>query len=268
MTAMMDQLEVPRFSLLDDINNDAMHFRYALHLFMALFTIRGRLANWFLQRQGSAVILKELEGSAFIEITKTINSLLALAECQIDQCIEWAFVVWFRVFVVNVDVANGELTRLGKVNRHKANINGLYNINIEFISSAAEILAKMIGLNVTTEDVVAQSKLYYENNYLKETPARTYKKIIKFTDLLPDVKPEIISHSKQEFSKLVLPSKFITVIEPTLENQLIKSFFTSASKIRFFNFTSNTNFSTPEVHNYFKHKIPIFPMSHMFLNIY
>ncbi len=268
MTAMFDQLEVPKFSLLDDIDNDWMHFRYALHLFMSLFTIRGRLVNWFVQRKGSAALLKELEGSVFIEISKTINSLLALADCQIDNCIEWAFTVWLRVFVVNVEVANAELSRLGRENRHKANINGLYSTNIEFISSAAEILASMIGLSVTTEDVVAQSKLYYENNYLQKTPAREYKKIIKFADLLPDVKPEIISHSKQEFSKLPLPSKCITVVEPTLESQLIKTFIGSTTRIRHFNFTENLNYNCRDVHVYFKQIIPIFPMSHMFLNIY
>ncbi len=268
MTAMMDQLEIPSFSLLDDIEGNAMHFKYALHLFMAIFTIRGRLANWFVQRQGSAALLKELEGSAFIEITRTINSLFVLADCQIDNCIEWAFTVWFRVFVVNVEVANGELSRLGKGNRHKANISGLYKTNIEFISSTAEILALMIGLNVTTEDIVAQAKIYYENNYLMNTPARTYKKIIKFADLFPDVKQEMISRSKEEFSKLTVPDNRITVIEPTLEHRLIKSFFSSATRIRHFNFNNSTNFKNWEVHNYFNQKIPIFPMSHMFLNIF
>ncbi len=265
---MMDQLEVPRFSLLDDIDNDAMHFRYALHLFMAIFTIRGRLANWFVQRQGSADLLNELEGSVFIEITKTINSLLALAECQIDQCIEWAFIVWFRVFVVNVDVANGELTRLGKVNRHKANSKVMYNTNIEFISSTAEILAKMIGLNVTTEDVISHSKIYYQQNYLKQIAVKTYKKISKFSDLLPDVKPEIVSHSKQEFSKLTVPRICINVAEPTSENQLIKTFIMSASRIRSFNFKNDTKFNSAEPHYYFKKRVPVFPMSYLFLNIY
>ncbi len=268
MTTMLDQLEVPSFSLLDDINIDAMHFKYALHLFMALFTIRGRLANWFIQRQGSATLLKELEGAAFIEITKSINSLLALAECQIDQCIEWAFIVWFRVFVVNVEVANGELTRLGKVNRHKANIKGLYSTNVEFISSAAEILATMIGLSVTTEDVVAQSKLYYEQNYVKEVPVLMYKKISKFSDLHTDITQEKILQAKQEFLKLAVPIKCINVAEPTSENQLIKKFLTSATRIRYFNFENKTKFNCAEVHNYFKLKIPIFPMCHMFLNIY
>ncbi len=268
MTEILNQLEVPGFSLLDDIDNDTMHFRYALYLFMALFTIRGRLANWFIQRQGSADLLNELEGSAFIEITKTINSLLVLAECQIEQCIEWAFIVWFRVFVVNVEVANGELLKLGRNNRHKANIKGLYSTNIEFISSAAEILATMIGLSVTTEDVVAQSKLYYEQNYVKEVPVLMYKKISKFSDLLSDMKHEKILQSKQEFSNINVPDKCISVIEPTSENQLIKSFLVSATRIRHFNFENNVNFKCSDVYFYFKQKIPVFPVCHMFFNIY
>lgn len=268
MTAMFDQLEVPKFSLLDDINIDSMHFKYALHLFMSLFTIRGRLANWFVQRPGSFALLNELEGSAFIEISKTINSLFALADCQIDNCIEWAFIVWFRVFVVNVEVANLELSRLGKENRHKANIKGLYTTNIAFISSAAELLATMIGLSVTTENIVAQSKIYYEQKYLMKTTERAYKKITKFSDLLPDMKHEKILQSKQEFTKLAVPSNRISVVEPTSENQLIQTFLYSASRIRYFNFKNNTNIVSTEILNYFKQKTPIFPMSHLFLNIY
>ncbi len=268
MTAMFGQLEVPKFSLLDDINVDSMHFKYALHLFMALFTIRGRLVNWFVQRSESSKILNELEGAAFIEITKTINSLLVLTECQIDQCIEWAFLIWFRVFVINVEVANAELSKVGRKNRHKANVKGLHSTNIEFISSAAEILARMIGLNVTTEDVVSQSKVFYENNYLRKTPTLVYKKVIKFSDLLTDIKREKILQSKQEFSKLPVNKKCITVVEPTSENQLIKSFLTSATKIRFCNFTNSLNINCAEIHQYFKLRIPVFPMCHMFINIY
>lgn len=268
MTAMFSKLEVPKFSLLDNIDSDSMHRKYALYLFMALFTIRGRLVNWFIQRPRCVELLKELEGSTFIEISRTINSLLVLSECQIDHCIEWAFTVWFRVFVINVDVANTELSKLGRENRHKANIKELYKLNIDFISSTAEILATMIGLKVKTENIITRAREYYDQHYLKKIPSRPYKRFIKFFDLISDTKTENILQYKEEFSKIPVHGKCMIVAEPTSEKELIKTFFVSATRIRFFNFTKNVNINPRMTNDFSKEKTPVFPMSNLFMNIY
>ncbi len=268
MTVMFDELEVPKFSLLDKIDFDSMHQKYALYLFMALFTIRGRLVNWFIQRPKCIELLTELDDSTFIEISHTINSFLVLFECQIDQCIEWAFVVWFRVFVINVEVANTELSKLGRENRHKANIKEMYKLNIDFISSAAEILATMIGLEVDTENIILRSKSYYDQHYLKEVPARQHKKFIKFVDLSSDLKNANILQSKEEFSKLPVHVKCMTVAEPSSKNLAIEKFLTSVIKIRYFNFTKSLKVNSSLLINLNKQKIPVFPMSNLFMNIY
>ncbi len=273
MITMFNELEVPKFSLLEEIeveSKHSKHSKYALYLFMALFTIRGRLANWFIQRPNCAELINELDAKEFLEISSTINSLLALSKCNIDDCVKWAFDIWFRVFVTNVEVANTELIKLRRANRFKANIHEMYKMNIDFISSAAEILALMIGLSgVTKENIKTRSEIHYKANYQKRIPTLRYKNTEKFMDLILDVTNEEMDHAKRKFlSTAVHQGKRITVIEPTSENEIVKKFLASATRIRYFNFTNSLNINSSLLHNFHRKKIPVFPASHLFLNIY
>ncbi len=250
----MEDITIPNFRLNDTIVNNNQHCSYALHLFVALFTIRARLARYYLTDQTFLSRLQSEDEDSYNEAYDLIESVLTQVQLTIDECVEWAYKIWKRVFVTNVLVANAQ-----------QNSEKLYPAtekakeqNVNFITSSALLLAEVIDARGFTSEANVRElteKVLRRHSKSPKGLLPQFSKVTKFSDL------KNIDRSSKQRHLLNLP-KFdagtIEPIEPYQDMEQTRSFLIAAAQLRAFNhknvvvgksvFEPNHDFKYPVFH--------------------
>ncbi|KAH9407797.1 hypothetical protein TYRP_012620, partial [Tyrophagus putrescentiae] len=186
-SGVLETVEIPPYSLICPPLPIDLHKHYAMHLFMALFTLPAKDTFWYLKRVESYEHINLLDESHRIEVTESINSVLSYLSFDFDQCLRWAQQLWHTIFVANVEAANRELGNTAS--RHPAS-KQTHKHNIDFISVSALLLTKVIGLKDENGDEYTIKSFELPTiEFLESTSAYrvedvpVYNKLQLFTDL-------------------------------------------------------------------------------------
>ncbi|MGE9615845.1 MAG: hypothetical protein ACQPRI_06040 [Solitalea-like symbiont of Tyrophagus putrescentiae] len=260
MTDFIENIEIPKFLLRDKNVSSKLHRQYALHLFVALFTIKARIANYYLYQPD---ILQRLNGLndelLYNEVSYSINSVLKYVKYDFEMCIKWAYKIWKIIFVKNVQAANDKDFKLFPASKNTE------SANLDFIVSAAMLLLKMINKNnfknIKIEKVREKTK-----NVLKYSQDKTtfqYIKLNKFSELSK------FKISNQSIKSITICKKnmiVITPIEPFQDNDLVCMFLESATALRIYNFQEKLGAKTDITPDH-EFVIPVFPWAYLFIKL-
>ncbi|KAH9407764.1 hypothetical protein TYRP_012587 [Tyrophagus putrescentiae] len=178
-SGVLETIQIPPYSLICPPLPIDLHKHYAVHLFMALFTLPVKDTFWYLNRANSNEHINLLDESHRNEVTESINSVLSYLSFDFDQCLHWAQQLWHTIFVANVAAANRELGN--SASRHPAS-KQTHKHNIDFIS--------VIGLKDENGDEYTIKSFELPTIEFLENPGTyqvgevpVYNKLQLFTDL-------------------------------------------------------------------------------------
>ncbi len=262
---MLGDITIPSFRLSDTVVDANLHCSYALHLFVSLFTIRARLACHYLSDPTFLSRLQTEDEDSYKEAYDLINSVLTQVQCTVDECVEWAYSVWKRVFVSNVLAANEQPDIERRFPAHQ----GPDQVNLDFVTSAALLLAECVYAQGFTgnedEAKVREAGIAVFRRYSKSAqgPLPPFFRVSKFSDLKNiDTSPKLrhLSNLPKFDAGTIVP------IEPYKDMEPTRSFLIAAAQLRSFSF--NAKFeklsSCEPIHEF---RFPVFYNSLNFVNL-
>ena len=262
---MLEDIIIPHFRLSDTVVDIKLHCSYALHLFVSLFTIRARLACYYINDPTFLSRLQTEDEDSFNEAYDLIESVLSQVQCTVDECVEWAYGIWKRVFVSNVLVANEQ----PDFERRFPASQGPDQVNLDFVTSAALLLAECVyaqgftGNGDETKVRETATKIFRRNSKSARGPLPPFFTVAKFSDLRNIDTSSRLRHLSN------LP-KFdagtIIPVEPYEDMEPTRSFLIAAAQLRAFNYKNN--FDMPSLFEP-KHefRFPVFYGSLNFVNL-
>lgn len=259
---MLENITIPNFRLSDTVVENRLHRSYALHLFVSLFTIRARLACYYLSDQTFLSRLQAEDEDSYNEAYDLIESVLTQVQCTVEECVEWAYEVWKRVFVTNVLVADAQPNSKKLFSASDTT----KEVNVNFVTSSALLLAEMIDAqNFTSEAHVRElaEKILRRHSKAPRGLLPQFFNVTKFSEL------KNIDKSFKQRHLLNLP-KFdagtVEPIEPYIDMKQTRSFLIAAAQLRSFNYKNVVEGkSLFEPINEFK--FPVFPGSLNFVKL-
>ncbi|KAH9399362.1 hypothetical protein TYRP_017773, partial [Tyrophagus putrescentiae] len=102
LTTMLEDIIIPSFRLSDSVVDIKLHCSYAFALFVSLFTIRARLACYYLNDPTFLSRLQTEDEDCYNEAYDLIESVLQQVQCTVDDCVEWAYESGNLCFLVSV----------------------------------------------------------------------------------------------------------------------------------------------------------------------
>ncbi len=265
LTTMLEDIIIPSFRLSDTVVDAKLHCSYALHLFVSLFTIRARLACHYLSDPTFLSRLQTENEDCYNETYDLIESVLSQVQCTVDDCVEWAYAIWKRVFVSNVLAANEQPDIERRFPAHQ----GPDQVNLDFVTSAALLLAECVYAQGFTgnedEAKVREAGIAVFRRYSKSAqgPLPPFFRVSKFSDLKNiDTSPKLrhLSNLPKFDAGTIVP------IEPYKDMEPTRSFLIAAAQLRSFSF--NAKFeklsSCEPIHEF---RFPVFYGSLNFVNL-
>ncbi len=237
---MLKDITIPSFRLSDSVVDIKLHCSYALHLFVSLFTIRARLACYHLSDPTFLHRLQTEDEDCFNEAYDLIESVFSQVQCTVDDCVEWAYGIWKRVFVTNVLVA----TEQPDFERRFPASAETYEVNLKFVSSAALLLAECVyaqgftGNGDETKVREAAAAIFRRNSKSARGQLPPFSRVSKFSDLKnTDTSPKLrhLSNLPKFDAGTVVP------IEPYQDMEPTRSFLVAAAQLRAFNYKNILN---------------------------
>ncbi len=232
---MLEDITIPSFRLSDMAVDIKLHCSYALHLFVSLFTIRARLACYHLSDPTFLRRLQTENEDSFNEAYDLIESVLSQVQCTVDDCVEWAYGIWKRVFVTNVLVVNEQ----PDFERRFPAPQGPDQVNLNFVTSAALLLAECVyaqGFTGNGDEVKVREAavaIFRRNSKSARGPLPPFSAASTFFDL----KSIDASFKSRHLSNLPrFDAGTIVPIEPYQDMEPTRSFLIAASQLRSFNY--------------------------------
>ncbi len=262
MTTILEDITIPDFRLSDTAVDIKMHRSYALHLFVSLFTIRARLACYYLRDPTFLSRLQTENEHSFNEAYDLIESVLSQVQCTIDECVDWAYGIWKRVFVSNVLAANEQ----PDIERRFPASAETKEVNVNFVLSAALLLAECVyARDFTSEAKVreAVNEIFRRNSKVARGPLPPFYTVSKFSEL-----GKIgMSLNLRDLSIFpIFDAGTVNPIEPYQDMKTTKLFLVAAAQLRSFNFNAKLEkLSLCEPTHEFK--FPVFYGSLNFVNL-
>ncbi len=234
---MLEDIIIPHFRLSDTVVDIKLHCSYALHLFVSLFTIRARLACYYLSDPTFLSRLQTEDEDCYNDSYDLIESVLKQVQCTFSDCVEWAYEIWKRAFVSNVLAANERPDIERRFPAHQ----GPDQVNLDFVTSAALLLAECVyaqGFTGNGDEIKVREAaiaIFRRNSKSSRGPLPPFIAVSKFSDL----RNIDTSYKLRHLSNLpIFDAGTVKPIEPYQDMKITKSFLIAATQLRSFNFNA------------------------------